>query len=325
MSQTPLSFTVIGGFLGSGKTTLLNSILAASHGMRFALLVNDFGALNIDQTLIKHQGSRIMQLANGCICCSLSGGLVDSMVELMRHREVIDHILIEASGVSYPSRIMDFARIDPDLQPGLTIVLIDAFNLPDQIDDLRLAEAVKAQIESADLFLVTKGDLVRKAEVDWCRKWILSQQPNVPIVDLSSAKQAPITKDSDLIQMLLTSPVNKKKVDETTKQSSKFIHNNFNSLAMISSRPIDRKIFQAICREFSGTILRGKGFLVFSDGQAIWQQTGRLINLESQGSPVQSSDQSKIVLISTELTDSAEKALQSIGFQSIDKTEFADV
>ena len=151
MTEARVDFTVIGGFLGSGKTTLLNRILAAAHGVRFAVLVNDFGALNIDKALITQQDSRIMQLANGCICCSLAGGLVDSMVELMHHRDSIDHILIEASGVSYPGRIMDFARIDPDLRSGLTLVLVDADNLQAQSGDSRPGiAALRLQIIGID-------------------------------------------------------------------------------------------------------------------------------------------------------------------------------
>ena len=130
-----ITFTVIGGFLGAGKTSFVNRLLANADEIRFAILVNDFGALNIDQSLIASQDSKIMQLSNGCICCSLAGGLVDAMVSLMEWRERIDHILIEASGVSYPGRIMDFARIDPELRPGLTLVLVDAASMPSHLND----------------------------------------------------------------------------------------------------------------------------------------------------------------------------------------------
>ena len=78
------------------------------------------------------------------------------MVALMKYRDSIDHILIEASGVSYPSRIMDFARIDPDLRPGMTLVLIDAANLAAQRADPKLAEVIAAQMDGADMFLLTK-------------------------------------------------------------------------------------------------------------------------------------------------------------------------
>ena len=78
-----ITFTVIGGFLGAGKTSFVNRLLANADEIRFAILVNDFGALNIDQSLIVSQNSQIMQLSNGCICCSLAGGLVDAMVSLM--------------------------------------------------------------------------------------------------------------------------------------------------------------------------------------------------------------------------------------------------
>ena len=159
-----ITFTVIGGFLGAGKTSFVNRLLANTDEIRFAILVNDFGALNIDQSLIASQNSQIMQLSNGCICCSLAGGLVDAMVSLMEWRERIDHILIEASGVSYPGRIMDFARIDPELRPGLTLVLVDAASMPSQLNDPRLAEVIAAQMRDADLFLLTKTDIAGDGE-----------------------------------------------------------------------------------------------------------------------------------------------------------------
>ena len=290
MTEAPVDFTVIGGFLGSGKTTLLNRILAAAHGVRFAVLVNDFGALNIDKALITQQDSRIMQLANGCICCSLAGGLVDSMVELMHHRDSIDHILIEASGVSYPGRIMDFARIDPDLRSGLTLVLVDADNLQAQSGDSRLAETITAQLDSADMFVLTKTDIASPAQARWTRDWVAARAPHAPIIESrpDDAMLVTLITDSATTDSTSGSFTDGKTLSADESYTHKAghaahppsLHDHFSSHAMTATHPVDETAFREIISRFSKDLLRGKGILCFQTRTAIWQQAGRLQHLD---------------------------------------------
>ena len=109
MRTTPL--TVVGGFLGAGKTTLLNHLLRQTK-QRLAVLVNDFGAINIDAELVASHNGNTISLANGCICCSIGDNLVEALVDLTRQRSLPDHIIIEASGVADPARIAELARLD---------------------------------------------------------------------------------------------------------------------------------------------------------------------------------------------------------------------
>ena len=206
-TQQPITFTVIGGFLGAGKTSFVNRLLANGGAGRFAAveMVNDFGALNIDESLITETDGQVMQLANGCICCSLAGGLVEAMINLMQYRDQFDHILIEASGVSNPSRIMDFARIDHELRCGSIIVLADAARLTDQLADPRLHETLQDQLASADIFLLTKTDLATKAQIAEARTTLAHHQPHVPIITL-------LSDDADLAQLLVPD-------DDTDSQS----------------------------------------------------------------------------------------------------------
>ena len=237
---------------GAGKTTLVNRVLAGASDVRFAVLVNDFGALNIDQTLIKSQDSRIMQLSNGCICCSLAGGLVDAMVSLMQYRDRIDHILIEASGVSYPGRIMDFARIDAELRAGLTLVLVDAASMPSQIDDPRLAEVIVAQMQDADLFLLTKTDIAGEDEIARARAYLANHQPQAPVLTARS-------DDANVIWMLLSHEA--LSVSDRLPRHDHQPHPGFISAALTASEPVDRAAFRDLCAAHSGLLVRGKGLV----------------------------------------------------------------
>ena len=242
-----ITFTVIGGFLGAGKTSFVNRLLANTDEIRFAILVNDFGALNIDQSLIASQNSQIMQLSNGCICCSLAGGLVDAMVSLMEWRERIDHILIEASGVSYPGRIMDFARIDPELRPGLTLVLVDAASMPSQLNDPRLAEVIAAQMRDADLFLLTKTDIAGDGEVTQTYDYLATHQSQAPVVVARA-------DDPDIIALLLSddarSHLESRAGDDRRllldQSHNDWPHPNFVSAAMSTTAPIEEAAFRSV-------------------------------------------------------------------------------
>ena len=301
-----ITFTVIGGFLGAGKTSLVNRVLAAAGEVRFAVLVNDFGALNIDQSLIESRDSQIMQLSNGCICCSLAGGLVDAMVSLMAYRDRIDHILIEASGVSYPGRIMDFARIDPDLRPGLTLVLVDAASMPTQIDDPRLAEVIAAQMQDADLFLLTKTDIASADDIGRTRAHLAAQQAKAPVLTARA-------DDSDIIAMLLSNDA----ISASDRQpaADHQPHVGFVSVAMTASGPVDEVAFRNICSAHSRLLVRGKGFVSFANGTHVWQQSGRHTEFPPAAPAVMA--QSRIVLIATDALDDVIADLTALGFQPL--------
>ena len=327
-----ITFTVIGGFLGAGKTSLVNRVLAGGGDTRFAVLVNDFGALNIDQSLIDSRDSQIMQLSNGCICCSLAGGLVDAMVSLMQYRDRIDHILIEASGVSYPGRIMDFARIDPDLRPGLTLVLVDAAGMPDQINDPRLAEVIAAQMQDADMFLLTKTDIASDHEIARTRAYLAAHQAQAPMVTTraddpdiialllsgngadSAEMSSPRMSSPQMLAPQMLSPEGLSHDRHSTDDHQP--HSGFVSAAMSATDPVDEAAFRTVCAAHSRLLVRGKGFVRFADGAYAWQQSGR--RTEFHPVDITGPADSQIVLIATDPLDAVIFDLAMLGFQPLE-------
>lgn len=177
-SSTPV--TVIGGFLGAGKTTFLNQLLAAG-GARYAVLVNDFGEINIDAGLIASHDGTTMSLINGCVCCSIGGGFLETLGSLLDSGRQFDHIVIEASGVGDPWRIAEIALVEPVLRLNRVIVLADATRIGQLIADARVGDTVRNQFAKCDVVLVSKGDLAGEAGLEHARREILSIRPDAVI------------------------------------------------------------------------------------------------------------------------------------------------
>lgn len=160
---TALGVTVVAGFLGAGKTSLINHLLNHAEGRRLGVMVNDFGALNIDETLIDERRDDLIALSNGCVCCSLQGELSGAIESLLAQRgDTLDHLLIECSGVSDPARVVNvlqYPRIRARAHLDGVITLVDAA-LDSESLSPALGQLVAAQVEVADLVVINKTDLV---------------------------------------------------------------------------------------------------------------------------------------------------------------------
>ncbi|WP_170610647.1 CobW family GTP-binding protein [Ruegeria arenilitoris] len=152
----PLPLSVIGGYLGAGKTTLINRLLAADHGLRLTVLVNDFGAINIDARLLKSGSADTIELTNGCVCCTLSGDLYYAVGDILNRKDRPDHLLIEASGISDPAKIANVALAEMDLRYSGVLTVIDGLNFPQCFADHRISSQVAAQVKCADIRAISK-------------------------------------------------------------------------------------------------------------------------------------------------------------------------
>jgi len=186
--RDPVPVTLLTGFLGAGKTTLLNRILTGDHGLRIGVLVNDFGAINIDAALVRSVEENTISLTNGCVCCEIRDDLVASVEDLLQRSDSIDYVILEASGIADPAGIvMTFldARYTGLLRMDSIICLIDVEGLFRDGDDERLTALKLRQIAFADLVVLNKTDLVEPAHIEVIRDWIDLHIKRIRIVETS--------------------------------------------------------------------------------------------------------------------------------------------
>ncbi len=173
--RSSIPVTIVSGFLGAGKTTLLNRILTSDHGLRMAVMVNDFGAINIDSQLIVSQTQTTVSLANGCICCTVESDLIEQLGRLLENRENRpEYIVIEASGVSNPVKIANTLRY-PQFRDALSIDSILTVVDAAQFESLegQMAQLAMEQLDAADIIVLNKIDQVSREQIEALRaRWL---------------------------------------------------------------------------------------------------------------------------------------------------------
>ena len=158
--------TVLTGYLGAGKTTLLNRILSEPHGKRYAVIVNEFGAIGIDNELVVDADEEVFEMNNGCICCTVRGDLIRIIAGLMKRRGKFDAIIVETTGLADPAPVAQTFFVDEDVgakaRLDAVVTVADAKWLAARLKD---APEAKSQIAFADVIVLNKTDLVSSAEL----------------------------------------------------------------------------------------------------------------------------------------------------------------
>lgn len=172
--------TLLGGYLGSGKTTLLNELLAHAD-RRYAVLVNDIGSVNVDAALISRRAGDMLELSDGCVCCSLSDGFAQAFERLRERPEPPDHVIVELSGVADPARVVPHTGTAGFRIDGV-LVLFDADQGLERERDRWCGDSVRRQVEAADLLVLTKCDLVDDAREAGVRAKLAELSPGVPVI-----------------------------------------------------------------------------------------------------------------------------------------------
>ena len=178
--KTPV--TVLTGYLGAGKTTLLNRILTEDHGKRYAVIVNEFGEVGIDNDLIVGADEEVFEMNNGCVCCTVRGDLIRVLSGLMKRKGGFDAIIVETTGLADPGPVAQTFFVDDDVRAKTQLdsvtTVVDAMHLP-----LRLADSKEAveQIAFADQIVLNKTDLVTEHQLRDVEARIRRINPLAPI------------------------------------------------------------------------------------------------------------------------------------------------
>ena len=257
--------TVIGGYLGAGKTTLLNHLLTSAT-TRLAVLVNDFGEINIDAGLIESHDGETITLANGCICCSMVDGLAAALEAVLALEPKPERLVIEASGVADPGTVAGFCHA-PGLLLDAVVVVVDVETVRAKASDAYVGDMVASQLRAADIVVVNKTDLVDESVAADVMPWLDGYAPD--------ALKLP-TRQSVIAPELLFGHGSDHGPDRLGRPSLD-ADQHFESWTWSAEEPVNRAALESLMEQVPDDIWRMKGIVRLTDDRRAWvlQRVGR--------------------------------------------------
>ena len=309
MSKKLLPVTIISGFLGSGKTTLLNHILKNQVGLKTAVLVNEFGEIGIDNDLIIEGSEDMIELNNGCICCSINGELLNTVSKVLERAENLDYLIVETTGLADPLPVaMTFAAGDlrEKVRLDSNITVIDGENFDFEINNTSVAYS---QILYGDILLLNKCDLVNEKQLKKVEKFINQIKKEPRILRSTNSEVGLQTIMSVGLFETDTFKFNKDKedIEDNSHDHSSHSHdlNNIEGFTSVSYEIFEpfslRKFQYFLDNQISQNVFRAKGILWFmeSDRKHIFHLSGKRFSLDDEEWTKEKSN--KIVLIGKKL------------------------
>ncbi|MFM6319937.1 MAG: CobW family GTP-binding protein [Dolichospermum sp.] len=317
LTKKGLPVTIITGFLGSGKTTLLNHILTNQQGVKTAVLVNEFGEIGIDNELIVSTDQNIVELSNGCICCTINNDLVDAVYKVLAREEKLDYLVVETTGLADPlpvamtflaSELRDLTRLDS------IITVVDAANYS---LDLFNSEAALSQITYGDVILLNKTDLVDETTLQELEKKINNIKEGSRIIRTTKSQvPLPLIMSVGLFE-------SDKYFDDHTKEHDDHSHcehedhehhnhdhshhlenDGFTSISFQSDQPFSIRRFQYFLdNQLPTNVFRAKGIMWFQESpqRHIFHLCGKRFTIDDDQWKNENKKQNQLVLIGQNL------------------------
>lgn len=285
--------TLVSGYLGSGKTTLINHVLRSGALGRAAVVVNDFGDVNIDAALIRSSGADTIELTNGCICCQITDDVQRTM-GVLAARDDLDHVVCEVSGIGDPAQLGAW-RTYPGFRPGGVVVCVDAGVTLRRLRDEYVADIARAQIAAADLLVVTKAVAVSDLQLSLTVATCAEIAGEVPVEVVREGEWGPVLRA--LEGVAASSGAHRGRATDRPSDSPTE-HSALHSTVTVDvPGPADVERIVDVLRSHASHLVRAKG--IVQDQAGAWvtvQLAGGVVTVETA---VAAAGSSAIVLIAT--------------------------